>query len=238
MAHGVGLGELALVLAHAHRRVVARHLDHAVCADPVEARVADVADRHHAVLDHGQRQDAAHAREGRALRAAAHDLVVRDRDRLAHAILDPPGLALETLLEEVDRDRSGGFARGLAADAVHHDQDAALGVHVDPVLVVVADHARVGGAGTADGGAGRSAADDQRGAVVSQSVRNGHAGASSRRATSPRRRVPAAAASGARRGRSRARLGAEVDDDGPRQPDLGLARERHLDVPVHLLAVP
>ena len=77
------------------------------------------------------------------------DLVVGDRDRLAQAVGDRAGLALEAGAQHRQRDVRRLAAGGLAADAVDDDEEAAGGVAVKAILVDLALQAGVGGAGGA-----------------------------------------------------------------------------------------
>ena len=80
-------------------------------------------------------------------RAGAQDFVVGDGDGFAHALLRGAGLALQAGAHAVHRDFGGLLARGLPADAIHHQEDAAVGVDVQGVFVVLAHAARIAGAG-------------------------------------------------------------------------------------------
>ena len=76
----------------------------------------------------------------------AQNLVVGDGDGFADALLGGAGLALQAGAHALDGDLRGLLAGGLPADAVDHQEDAALGVDVPRVLVVLAHPADVAGA--------------------------------------------------------------------------------------------
>ena len=76
----------------------------------------------------------------------AQNLVVGHGDGLADALFGGAGLALQARAHALHGDLGGLLAGGLAADAIHHQEDAALGVDVERVFVVPAHPAGVAGA--------------------------------------------------------------------------------------------
>ena len=72
------------------------------------------------------------------------NLVVGDRDRLADAILERAGLALEPRPQHAQRGVGRLLARRLAADAVDDAEESARRVEVEAILVDVALQARSG----------------------------------------------------------------------------------------------
>ncbi len=84
VSHRVDFGDLLRILPLAHGRVIVRQLLHALGAQLVETAVADVPDGQAPVVDDGERDDARHARQLAGSAGAAEDLVVRERDGLAH----------------------------------------------------------------------------------------------------------------------------------------------------------
>ena len=101
-----------------------------------------MADCHLAALDHCEREHASHSVPiGLGLCGIVHR-VVRQRDGFTNALLDGPGLAFEAP-DTLDGD-SGGVLTGLVpAHAVHHEEDPARVVGVDPILVVRAHRSLV-----------------------------------------------------------------------------------------------
>ncbi len=143
MAHGVGLAQLAAILAFAHRRMIVRDLADLAAAHLVEARIAHVPGHGGAVLQHHQSEHAGHAAPLLVTARRAQNLIVGHRDGLANALLGGAGLALQAGAYTLHRNRRRLLARGLAADAIHHQENAALLVDVERVLVVAANAAWV-----------------------------------------------------------------------------------------------
>jgi len=135
--HGVGLAQLARVLALAHRRVIVGNFADGAGAELVQARIADVADGGAALLHQRGGEHARHALIFRVGAGHLEDFVVGDGDGLADALFGGAGLALEAAADAGLGDGGGAFAGGLPANAVHHQEDAALGVAVDAVFVVL-----------------------------------------------------------------------------------------------------
>ena len=75
--------------------------------------------------------------------AARENLVVGHGDGFADALLGGAGLAFQAGAHAVDGDLRGLLAGVLAADAVHHQEDAALGVDVQRVFVIAAHAAGI-----------------------------------------------------------------------------------------------
>ena len=143
MRHGVALAQLARVLALADGRVVVRQLVDLAAANLVEPGVAHVPDGEVALLHQRQREHAGHSLP---LRVGARDIeyfVVGDGDGFADALLGGAGLPLQAAPDARLRNRRRLLARRLPAHAVDHQEDAAVHVVVDAVLVILADQARV-----------------------------------------------------------------------------------------------
>ena len=66
----------------------------------------------------------------------AQDLVIGDGNGFADALGRIPGLALQAIADHRERDVGGLLARRVPADAVDHQEDAALGIAMNAVLVV------------------------------------------------------------------------------------------------------
>jgi hypothetical protein len=147
VAHGLVLGQLASVLPRADRRVVAGDLLDLASAEAVKAAVADVADRRLVTVEDRHRKHAGHAGKTGIGLGALEDLAVGLRDGLAHQAVEVRGAAGEAGAEDVERGLRRDLAAGLAADAVDHGIDAALGIAEDPVLVVLPLASRVGALG-------------------------------------------------------------------------------------------
>ena len=75
---------------------------------------------------------------------AAEDLVVGERDGLAHALRGRAERTRQPLEDDVVRDGRGDLAGRLPADAVDHAEDAALRVDERHVFVVGPDAAGIG----------------------------------------------------------------------------------------------
>ncbi len=129
----------------------------------VEARVADVAGGEGAILEQDERQHAGHAAQVGLRFRLLMDLIVGERDRLAHAFGRRADLELEALADRIERDLRRLFARGLAADAVDHREAAAIGIGVDAILVGRADAPDVRTGRDADGRSGHDGRVTHRG---------------------------------------------------------------------------
>jgi hypothetical protein len=130
-SHGLGFAQLAAVLALAHRRMVVRDLADLAAADLVQPRIAHVPHHRRAVLQHRHRQHAGHALPTPDCRAPPRRIsllamVMASRTRCSTV----PVCRSRRARTRLHRDLRRLLARGLPADAVHHQEDAALGVHV------------------------------------------------------------------------------------------------------------
>ncbi len=139
MPHRIRFAQLAAVLALTHRRMIVRDLANFAAPHLVKPRIADVPGHRGAVLQHDQGEHAGHALPLRVGARRPQDFVVGHRDGLAYALLGSAGLALQARANALHRKRRRLFPRGLAADAIHHQEDAALLIDVEGVLVVTAD---------------------------------------------------------------------------------------------------
>ena len=142
--HRLELGELVGIFTLADRRVIARDLVDAVVAKLVQPRVADMADHGAHVVDDDDGQDARHPVPLRPQDCGAMDLVVRDRDRFAHAIDKRSRLALEPRPQHRQRDIGGSSAGRVAADAIDDHEQPSRQVEVDAIFIDVALQAGVG----------------------------------------------------------------------------------------------
>ena len=127
VVHRLELGELAGVFALADRRVIARDLVDAIRGELVQARVADVAHHGARVVDNNDGEDARHPVPLRPQDGGTVDLVVRDRDCLAHAIDSGAGPAFESRPHRRERDVGGLSAGRLAADTVDDQEQSTRG---------------------------------------------------------------------------------------------------------------
>ena len=82
----------------------------------------------------------------------AKNFVVGQRNGFADALLGGAGLALQARAHAFHGDLRGLLAGGVTADAVDHQEDAAVGVDVPGVFVVPAHPAHVAGAGEFEAG--------------------------------------------------------------------------------------
>ena len=144
MAHGLGFGQFAGVFALADRRVVVRDL-----ADLRRARIwyrresptcPITAEPFSSTATVSTQAMPSHS--GLA-RACAEDFVIGHGDGFADALLGGAGLALQAGAHALHRDLGGLLAGRLPANAVHHQEDAAVGVDVAGVFVVPAHAAGV-----------------------------------------------------------------------------------------------
>ena len=144
--HGFLFGQFARVFVFAHRRMVGGQLADGAVPDQVEARIAHVADGDLAVFHHRQGEHARHAAPifarccaSSKMRLLARVMAVRTRSSGAR----------HRRRSEVRECLHGGlgrqFAGGLAAHAIHHQEDAALGIDPVAVFVALAQQAGVGG---------------------------------------------------------------------------------------------
>ncbi len=92
------------------------------------------------------REHARHACHSGLARAALDDLIVGHGDGFADALFGGAGLPLQARADAPHRDLGRLLARGLPADAIHHQEDAAVRIEVQGVLVVLAYPARIAGA--------------------------------------------------------------------------------------------
>ncbi len=69
----------------------------------------------------------------------AQNFVIGHGDGLADALLGGAGLALQARAQTGDGDFGGLLAGGLPANPIHHAEDAAVGVQVEGVFVIVAN---------------------------------------------------------------------------------------------------
>src|SRR6187401_2341224 len=132
--------------------MIVRDLLDVAVAHFVEARVADMSDRGHAVLDDGDGEDARHAVPLRPRRRQAMDLVVGDGNRFSYTIADRPGLSLEPLAQHAQGDVGSLSAGGLPANTVDDDEQPARLVNEEAILIDLTLKAGVGGAGGRDRG--------------------------------------------------------------------------------------
>ena len=133
--HRVGLGKLSGILPLADRRMIPRDLVDAAAPQLVEPRIADVTD-HEPVVGHDRdREDARHPLPLGPQRGQPVDLVVGDRDRLAHAVVDLARLALEARAQHRERGLGRFLAGGLTAHAVDDDEQAPGRIVVEAILV-------------------------------------------------------------------------------------------------------
>ena len=130
MTHGFGFADFVVILALAHGGMVVSDLANLAAADLVKARIAHVADYGRAVFQNGDRQDAGHPLPFGIAARLPQDFVVGHGDGFADALLGGAGLAFEARADTAHGDLGGLFAGGLAADAVDHEENAALGVDV------------------------------------------------------------------------------------------------------------
>src|SRR5688572_22708129 len=144
MAHRLRFRKLEGVLTFSDWRMIPCDLVNLTAAKRVEARVPDMPDGRLAVLDDSYGQHACHALPLGTARGKTVDLVVGDRDRLADAIGDGAGLALETLADHRERNVGSLAARRLPSHAVDHDEQASRLVNVESILVHIALATRVG----------------------------------------------------------------------------------------------
>ncbi len=86
--------------------------------------------------------------ERAAVRISLLAMAMASRMRL----LGGAGLTLEAGADAFDSDGGGLFAGGLSADAIDDQEDAAVGIEVEGVLVVAADASGVGAGGGFEGG--------------------------------------------------------------------------------------
>ena len=145
MPHGVGLAQLAAVFTLADGRLVVRDLLNGSVPDLIQPRIPHMTHHGAAILQHRHGEHARHALPFRIAARRAQNLIVGHGDGLANALFGGPGLSFQARAHAVYRDRGGLFARGLSANAVHHQEDAALRVDVECVFVVAAHPARVAG---------------------------------------------------------------------------------------------
>src|SRR5207302_4882596 len=120
-------------------------------AQLVQSRVADMADRRSAILDDRDGEHAGHPAPFGPQRRRAADLVVRNGDRLADAVRDGSGFALETRAQHPHREVRGFPAGRLPADTIDDDEESTNDVDVKPVLVDLALQARIRLAGGSHG---------------------------------------------------------------------------------------
>ena len=160
--------DLAAVDLLLQQRMVMRQLLELLAAQPVAARIADVADRHPIGEEHGGDDRRAHARAlGTRLRrfvdalVGRGDLLLQQQRCVRQAALNvdlrqlAPGLELgqHPIRDDVDGDAARDLAGVVAAHAVGEHGDASRAVDVDGVLVVRAHHAWVRQAGDVERGA-------------------------------------------------------------------------------------
>ena len=144
VVHRLELGELVGIFTLADRRVIARDLVDAFVPKLVQARVADMAHHGARLVDDDDGEDARHPVPLRPQDCGAMDLVVRDRDRFAHAIDERSRLALEPRPHRRQRDIGGSSAGRVAADAIDDQEQPSRQVEVDAIFIDVALQAGVG----------------------------------------------------------------------------------------------
>src|ERR1035437_5379117 len=143
VAHGVRLAQLAIVFALAHRRMIVRDLADFAAPHLVEPRIAYVAHHRLAILHDDQREHARHPLEFRVGSRRPQNFVVGHGDRLADALFHGAGLPLQARAPPLHGHLRRLLAGSLPADAVYHQEDAALRVDMERVLVVAPHAARV-----------------------------------------------------------------------------------------------
>src|ERR1017187_10218948 len=143
VAHGVRLAQLAIVFALAHRRMIVRDLADFAAPPLVEPRIAHVAHPRRAILHEDQREHARHPLEFRVSSRRPQSFVVGHGDRLADALFHGAGLPLQARAHPLHGDLRPLPAGSLPADAVYHQEDAALRVDMERVLVVAPHASRV-----------------------------------------------------------------------------------------------
>jgi hypothetical protein len=152
MAHGFSFADLAFIFALADGGMIVRDLANLAAAEMVETRIAHVADDGRSIVEHGHGEHAGHALPfGIGLRSF-EDFIIGDGDGFADALFGGASLALKAGTEALDGNGRGFFAGSLTADAIDDEEDAAVGVNVEGVLIVSADAAGVGAAGEFEGG--------------------------------------------------------------------------------------
>ena len=134
---------LVVVLALAHRRMVVGDFADLTAANLVEPRIAHVSHHRRAVVEHRHGKHAGHPLPFRIAARGAQNLVIRHGDGFAHALFRGAGLPFQARPHAAHGDLGGLLARGLPADAVHHQENAALRVDMQRVFVVLAHRARV-----------------------------------------------------------------------------------------------
>ena len=155
-------GEHAAVDLLLQQRMIVRELLEAVDAQPIAARVADVADADAILEEHGRDQRRAHAGAfGTRLRrlvdalVGQRDLLLQQQRRVREPAADVDLRKLAARIEllqhavadDVDGDAAGDFARAVSAHAVGEHREPGFAVDEDRVLVVRAHHAGMRQAG-------------------------------------------------------------------------------------------
>jgi hypothetical protein len=148
------------------QRVVVRQLLELLPAQPIAARIADVANRHPVAAKHGGHDRRAHAGALRTRLRRLVDALVGGGDLLLQQQCTVREAALDIDLgqlsagfqfrhhavgHEVDGDAARHFAGAVSAHAVRQHRDAGVGIREDRVLVVRANHARMGQARDVEG---------------------------------------------------------------------------------------
>ena len=151
VAHGLELIELTGIFAFADGRVIVGELLDRAGPQLVEPRIADVTDRDLAILDDGGGQDAGHSGPFRIGPREAVDLVVGERDRFAQPLLGRTGRPLESGTHLQQRGLGCNLPPGMATDTVDDDEDAAVGIAMETILVVLPDAARIASARAVQG---------------------------------------------------------------------------------------
>ena len=111
-----------------------------------------MADDGRAIIEHCHGEHASHALPFGIGARGFENLIIGDGDGFADALFGGAGLTLKAGAEALDGDGGGFFASGLAADAIDDEEDAAVGVDVEGILVISADAAGVGAAGEFEDG--------------------------------------------------------------------------------------
>ncbi len=145
MLHRLFLGKRAGVFIFPHRRMVGGELADGAVPQQVEPRIAHMADRDRAVLDQRQGEHAGHPAAALVRLCAAIDAIVRSGNGGANTVLGRGMGESHGVANRFHCGLRGELSGCVSAHAIHHHEQAPLGVHPVAVLVLLAQQTGIGG---------------------------------------------------------------------------------------------
>ena len=144
VAHGGVLAELLRIFQLTYRRVVSCDLFDLSRSEEIEPRVADVPHRNLIALDQCDGSHACHSGPLGIARGGLEDLRAGQRECFLDALVACTGAAGEPRGDDVDRNLRCSLARGMSAEPIHYQKDAALRIDEEAIFVLGPLPPRVG----------------------------------------------------------------------------------------------